>query len=177
MESKENSWKLGEIVNLPRSEKLLKKSGSATYQRYIASRYICIREEANEQHGILLKVLGKAYSDQVAMVGGEPFSKDSQVELFDSYSYFSYPFPSSSEVKEVLGILRSNHGLLQKFEDAKMHINPESMYWVNETARKAIVKKIPQVYSSQDDQIHTATEDTAYYRISIVYFYNGKLTW
>ena len=176
MESNENNWKVGEIANLPRTEKML-KGDSTGYVHYIGSRYICIREATETQRGILMKVLGKAYRDQMKMVGGKPFGKDDHDDLFEEQRYYSYPFPTANEVKEVLDILRGNHSLLQKFEEAKMHVNPDGMFWVSETARKAILKKIPQVYSGRDGQFHNPSNDTNYYRITMVYFHKGQLTW
>ena len=77
MASKEEyNWSLGEEVTLPRTERLLKKSGSRIYHRYINSRYICIREASDDQPGILLKVLGKAMSDDVFMVSSQPFPSE-----------------------------------------------------------------------------------------------------
>ncbi|MBO4719531.1 MAG: hypothetical protein J5658_06630 [Prevotella sp.] len=175
MESNKNYWTTGEIITLKRTEKPLKNSGWSMYGQYIGSRYICIREDSERQHGILLKVLGKAYSDQVRMVGGEAFSVDDSDELFMGHHYFSYPFPKPGDLKEVLDILRGDNSLLQKFEDAKMHINPNSKYWVNETSRNMLMMKVPQVYDSSDDLLHNPSSDTAYYRISIVYFHRGGI--
>ena len=176
METNENNWKLGEIVHLPRSEKKLKDSFTV-YVNYIESRYICVREATDGQRGILMKVLGKAYRDQVKVVGGTAFSHDDHEELFVGDRYYSYPFPSTSEVQEVLDILRGNDALLQKFEEAKMHINPNSMYWVRETVRNAFLKKIPQVYVASSGQLQNPSDDTNYYRITMVYFYKGQLIW
>ena len=58
-----------------------------------------------------------------------------------------------------------------------MHVNPDGMFWVRETARNAFLIKIPQVYSGRDNQIHNISDDTNYYRITMVYFYKGQLTW
>ena len=176
MESNENNWTLGEVANLPRMEKIL-KNGSKSYMYYIGSRYICIREATDEQRGILVKVLGKSYSDQVKIVGGEPFGRDDFDELFAGLRYYSYPFPSVSKVQEVLDILRGNAPLLQKFEDAKMHVNPNGKFWVRETARNAFLKKIPQVYDAPSGQLHSPSDDINYYRIAIVYFFKGQLIW
>lgn len=176
MDQLENNWKLGEMANLPRQEKV-KKDGSTSYVNYIESRYICVREAIDGRRGILMKVLGKAYSDQVKMVGGEPFGRDEHEDLFAGQRYYSYPFPTANEVQEVLEILRDNPSLLQKFEDARMHVNPDGMFWVRETARNAFLIKIPQVYSGHDNQIHNISDDTNYYRITMVYFYKGQLNW
>ena len=177
MESNKNDWKLGEIATLSRMEKELKKSFLNLYVHYIGSRYICIREASDSQRGILLKVLGKSYSDQMRIVSGEPFGMDGREELFNGTCYYSYPFPSVSELKEVLDILRGNRSLLQKFDDAKMHVNPDSMFWVRETTRNAFLSKIPQVYSGRDGQLHNPSDDANYYRVSIVYFFKDQLFW
>ena len=108
METTENNWILGELVNLPHQEKLLKKSGSTSYSRFIGSRYICIREATGGQRGILMKVLGKTDGDRIIMVNGQPFCKDDREELFAGKRYFSYPFPRDNEVMEALDILRQS---------------------------------------------------------------------
>ena len=177
MEPNKNNWNLGELVTLPKQERPLKSGAMTQYGHYIGSRYICIREESEGQRGILLKVLGKVYSDQIKIVDGEPFSKDEGDELFMGHSYLSYPYESLKDVKEVLDILRGNADLLQAFETAKMHINPNSSYWVRETARNKFMLKIPQVYDSREDLLCTASDDTPYYRITMVYFYKGNLSW
>ena len=176
MESNENNWTLGEIANLPRTENEW-KSGFTSYVHYISSRYICVREATDMQRGILVKVLGKAYRDQVKMVGGKPFGRDDYEDAFSGGRYYSYPFPSADEVQEVLDILRGNASLLQKFEDAKMHINPNGMFWVREIARNAFLKKIPQIYDSRSGQLCNPSDDTNYYRITMVYFFKGQLSW
>ena len=177
MASNKNNWTLGEIANLPKTEKLLKQGISTSYVHYIASRYICIREATEGQRGILVKVLGKVYSDQVGMVNGLPFCKDDHVELFDGHRYYSYPFPSAREVQEVLEILKWNQSLVAKFEAASMHINPDSTFWVNDTTRNMLFLKKPQFLSGQDDQLYPARDDANHYRLSIVYFFKGKLNW
>ena len=177
MEPNKNYWTLGEIATLQRKEKMIKTSGLTDYGRYIGSRYICIREEGDGQRGILMKVLGKVYSDQVKVVGGEPFSKDDRDEAFEGRRYFSYPFPNSVELKEVLDILRGNDDLLRKFDHAKMHVNPNAMFWVNETSRNMFMMKTPQVYGSSDGQLSSPSDDTPYYRVSMVYFSKGELHW
>jgi hypothetical protein len=177
MDSKDNHWTVGETVTIKRMEKLLKESGSTSYAQYISSRYICIREDSGEQHGILLKVLGKAYGDQIGMVSGQPFCKDDSEELFAGHHYCSYPFPSAKQVQEVLEILRNDKSLLQKFESASMHINPDSTFWINDTTRSMLLMKKLQILSGRDGQISPARDDVNHYRISIVYFTKDTLTW
>ncbi len=177
MESNENSWHLGEIVTLPRTEKLLKKSGLKFYEQLIGSRYICVREATDGQRGILVKVLGKCPSENIIMVGGHPFSKDDREELFTGNRYFSYPFPATKDVQEVLEILQSNPSLIQVFEEASMHINPKSKFWVNETESHLLVMKKPQCYDAYSEQIATPKPDDMPYRLTMTYFYKGNLIW
>ena len=177
METTENNWTLGEIATLPREEKLMKKSGTKYYSRYIGSRYICIREATDSQRGILMKVLGKASSDRIMMVNGEPFSKDDREELFVGVSFFSYPFPTASAVMDALGIIRNNQDLQRKFEATSMHINPDSTFWVSDTTRNLLLMRKPQFLGGHDGQLYPASDDGEPYRVTFVYFHKGSLDW
>ena len=175
MEINENNWKVGELVNLPRMEKFLKKSGSTRYERLTGSRYICVREATDNQRGILVKVLGKCLPEYVKVVGGKPFTKDDHEELFEGRRYFSYPYPMAKDVKEVLGILRNNPSLLQYFQNASMHINPNSKFWVSDMAHHLLVLKKPQCYDASSDTLCSITENELAYRITMLYFFKGEL--
>lgn len=177
METIENKWTLGELVTLPRQEKLLKKSGTTSYLRYIGSRYICIREATDGHRGILMKVLGKTDGDRIIMVNGEPFSKDDREELFVGVRYLSYLFPRDNEVMEALDILRGNQDLQRKFEEASMHVNPDSTFWVSDTVRNVLLHRKPQYLSGRDGQLYPASDDGEHYRVTFVYFYKGSLNW
>lgn len=177
MASTENNWHFGEIVTLPRTEKLLKTSGSTIYKELVGSRYICVREATETQRGILAKVLGKYPPENILTVGGQPFSKDDREDLFEGMRYFSYPFPAVKDVQEVLDILRSDPKLVQIFEGASMHINPQSKYWVNETESRLLVMKKPQCYNARSEQICKPSKDDAPYRLTMVYFFKGNLNW
>ena len=176
MESNKNNWTLGEIANLPRQEKVL-KDGSTAYVHYITSRYVCIREATDLQRGILVKVLGKAYGDQVGLVKGQTFCKDEHDELFVGHRYYSFPFPSAKDVKEAIDIIREDQSLLQKFEAASMHINPNSTFWVSDTTRSKFFLKKPQFLNGRDGQLYPVSNDSQHYRLSIVYFFKGSLVW
>ena len=117
MDVNENNWKVGELVNLPRTEKLLKKSGTTQYERLTGSHYLCIREANDKQRGILVKVLGRCQPEYVTVVDGRPFTKDDREEAFGGLRYFSYPYPSVKDVKTVVDILDNNPTLLKYFED------------------------------------------------------------
>lgn len=177
MQPNKNEWSLGEIAKLQREEKPLKQSGLTVYEQFVASRYLCIREATDSQRGILLKVLGKTYSDEIKIIGGQPFSRDDHEQLFDGHRFFSYPFPKVNQVREVLEILKDSPDLQKKMEDAKMHLNPNSGFWVSETARNAFFLKIPQIYDTRSNQLRVASDDTSYYRITMVYFFKGELIW
>lgn len=159
METTGNNWHVGEIVTLPRTEKLLKKSGLAVYERLMGSHYICVREASEGQRGILVKVLGKFPPEHIMVVGGQPFCKDDREELFVSTRYFSYPFPAKKDVEKVLEILRHNPNLIQIFENASMHVNTQSRFWVNETESHLLVMKKPQCYDVYSDQIRTPSQE------------------
>lgn len=178
MASDTNNWKIGEVVSLPRAEKLLKKGFSASYETFIASRYICIREATDKQQGVLVKVLGKAYDEEIELVSGQPFTIDENDQLFDSYKYLCYPFPTAKDVKEVLDIIRGNESLLELFEAEAMHINPDSTFWVSEVVRTMVFLKKKQYLNGTDNKLYTSGSDDIHYRISVVRFdHNGELFW
>ena len=177
MASNDDNWTVGEIVTLPRKVRTLKTSGTTSYMQCIASRFICIRESETGQRGILLKVLGKAHADRVTIEGGEPFARDDFDEQFNGDNYYSYPFPSSTNLKEVLDILRGNEEMLHRFEKASMHINPNSTFWVNDITRNMLFMKKPQYYSARDGRLSPAKDDSNHYRITFVYFHQGELRW
>ena len=177
MASDKNNWSLGETVRLPREEKALKKRGLTRDEQFVTSRYLCIRQATSDQRGILLKVLGKAYSGDVKIIGGEPFCPDDSEEMFDGLRFFSYPFPDMNDVMDVLDILRQSPDLLQKLEDMKMHLNPNSAFWVRNTTRNILMLKTPQLYDACSGQLGAPSDNTPYYRITIVYFFKGELIW
>lgn len=68
MEIKVDDWRLDELVTLTRVTKVLKMTWFSLYEQMIGSRYICIREATDNQHGILVKVLGKIPSEHIMLV-------------------------------------------------------------------------------------------------------------
>ena len=120
MKQSEKNWKVGEVVNLPKREKQLKKSGITTYTRFVTSRYVCIREATEGQRGILVKVLGKCFADDLMIVSGHPFCKDDRDELLEGVRYLSFPFPQTRDVQEVIDIVRENPDLINAFSSASM---------------------------------------------------------
>lgn len=175
MKKNECNWKVGEVVNLPRTETLLKTRGMISYERLIGSRYICIREATDNQRGILVKVLGRCLPQSVAVVGGQPFTKDDFEESFEGTHYFSYPYPATKDVREMLDILNSNPTLLQYFENASMHVNPKAKFWVRDMGRQMLVFKQPQCYDAVSDILCTIRDDESAYRLTMVYFFKDEL--
>ena len=171
MDSIKNEWRLGELVNLPRSYSQIKK-GRTSFEHVTGSRYICIRESSKGQRGVLMKVLGKTFRNQIKVICGEPFCKDDKFEGFDYDIYYSFRFPTTDELKEVLAILRGNADLLAKFEAASMHINPYSTFWVRETAPYLLFMKQLQYYDSKTEASapSSGNDEEARYRITIAYF-------
>ena len=177
MASNEKNWTVGEIVTLPRAERALKTSGTTSYVQYIRSRFICIREAGSTQRGILVKVLGKCHADRITVEGGQPFSRDDFDEQFIGDCYFSFPFPSAKDLTEVLDILRDNETLLQRFEKASMHINPNSTFWVSDTTRNRFMMKKPQIFNARNGELSIPTNDDPHYRVIVVFFYRDQLIW
>ena len=177
MDVNKNNWKVGELVNLPRTETLLKKRGMTSYERLVESRYICIREATDTQRGILVKVLGKCLPEFVSVIDGQPFTKDDHEEMFNGDRYFSYSYPALKDVKEVLDILESNPTLLQYFQNASMHINPKSKFWVRNMTKRLLVFKRPLCYDAATKSLCTIQNDELAYRLTMVYFFKGELVY
>ncbi len=177
MESIETNWKIGEIVNIQRSDRMLKNGRMETYKQFVSSRYVCIREASNEKRGILVKVLGKMPASFINIVEGMPFVKDDTEHLFYNSNYYSFPFPKAAEVEEVLSIIRNNQELLKQFESISMHVNPESTFWIRETTRNRLLIKQAQYFDARSSHTYTASKDDIHYRLSVVYYYNSELIW
>ena len=171
------NWNLGELATLPRMERQLKKRGVKSYDYFVASRFICVREATEGHRGILVKVLGRLPSKHVITISGQPFCKDDREDLIAGTRYYSYPFPDSKQIKEVLDILQSNPNLLQIFEEASMHINLQATFWVSDTSSHLLFLKKPQCYDFTSNSLCTASGSDAPYRISIAYFYKDSLSW
>ena len=165
-----NKWRIGQNVSLAWETKLVKKNRNNSYERMIGSNYICIREATDGRYGILLRVLDKARSSSIKLVRGQPFFLDECTGLFEGYSFSSYSSPSLAELKEVLAILRSNQSLLDRFEEAKMPISLQSLFWVNETARNILFMKKPLCYDPSTDSLCIASDPVEPCRLTMVYF-------
>jgi hypothetical protein len=169
-----NKWRIGQNVSLAWETKLVKKNRNNSYERMIGSNYICIREATDGHYGILLRVLDKARASSIKLVRGQPFFLDECTGLFEGYSFSSYSSPSLAELKEVLAILRSNQSLLDRFEEAKMPISLQSLFWVNETARNILFMKKPLCYDPSTDSLCIASDPVEPCRLTMVYF-NSQL--
>ena len=179
MATSQDNWHVGDIVTLTRETRLLKKTLARSYSLLCESHYLCIRQAnpATAQRGILVKVLGRRRPQHVITVSGQPFCKDDLDEAFTGDHYYSYPFPQSRDVQEVLDILTDNRTLLDQLDAADMHVNPRAHFWVSETARHMLVQCRPQYYDPATRTLAEPHDDTAPYRIAIVHFYKGQLFW
>ena len=175
MNDTKNKWRLGDIVNVPRKSSEI-ESGMKSYEYFVSSRYVCIREEDGDQSGILIKVLGKISSDYIMIKGGEPFCKDDKEEGFRYDIYYSYRFPTVDELKEVLNIIRNDQRLIDKLEEASMHINPNSTFWARDIARSFLIQKKLQYYDIPSGKLIAESKDNeVHYRLSVVYFQKSQI--
>lgn len=169
IEPTEENWCLGDLVNLHWNDKLIKNNGQKSYAYCAVSNYVCVREATDDQCGILVKVLGKLHREHIMFVKGAPYCKDKREDLFIGKRYYCYPFPALDALKEVLQIVGSNQSLISRFQTASMKYNVASSFWVRESAGNFLTKT-PQYYDAGSAQLHKATDNTAHYRLSIVYF-------
>ena len=170
---KEHNWKVGEVVKLPEQTTVIKQGISNVYEHVIRSKYICVREAAEGKQGILVKVLGKIPAHDIDIVGGEPFCKDVRDELFAGDHFSSFRYPLTIELVEALNYIRHNQELKKLFDKEGMHVNPDSTFWVRETARNLMFQKKPQYYDAKSGSISIAQDDHLHYRLSIVHFPNS----
>ena len=173
MESDKKNFTLGEVVLLPRKTSQINKK----YEYLMASRYICIREASEGQRGILLRVLGKPARKNIIMRGGKPFCKDDKYEGLYTNTYFSYRFPSTNELKEVLDILKKDESLLEIFKKNNMSIKLDSTFWVRDTASRLFFLKEPQYYDANHGQLTATSDNEAHHRLTIAYFYKSNISW
>ena len=168
MPKERNTWKLGEIVKLPRTVVPLKNK---RYQYFSQSRYVCIREALNGKRGILIKYLGKVTASDIMVVGGEPFCKDDKWEGLESDFYYSFRFPTLDELNEVVDIIEGNETLQQQLADASFHIDLNKKFWVRETIRVRLIHTKLQFFDPISDSLEASgSDDDSCQRISIVYF-------
>lgn len=177
LEVDNSGWRLGEVVNLPKTETLLKKNKDLYYERIVGLRYICIRGATETRRGILAKVIGNVRQHRIMIIDKQLFSKDVRKEQFVGKRYYSYPFPSEEEVKEALDIINGNPALIKKFEEESMRINPKGKFWVSKLKSRLFAKNLPQCYDASSDSLCTASENDAPCRLTLAYFYKGKLIW
>lgn len=165
-------WKTGEVVTIRRNSTLLKRSGTKLYSSIASSDYLCVREAAKGQRGILVKGLGKVRRERIMLVSGQPFIKDEREELFAGKHYYGYPFPTVDELKEVLDIVRSDMDIQQQLIDNGMFFYPEGTFWVSDTKSLFFgLKREPQYYDPSTNFLATAkSHDEHHQRITIAYF-------
>ncbi len=174
----EYNWRLGEIVNLPKITEHVGSHQIRSYEHFIRSHYICIREATSKQQGILFKILGKTMRKDILIKGGEPFCKDEKVEAFESDIYYSFRFPSSEELKTALDIIQDNPMLLGKLELSDKHISLRSTFWVRDITSKLLFFKDPLYFDGRSNKIcpPTSSKDV-HFRITLAYFTDSKINW
>lgn len=163
--------KKGELVEMTNQTTFTKKEGLKKYSYFTDSHYVCVRERRVNLSGILVKMLGRCAAVDMKMVNGEPFCKDDKEEGFYDDHYFSYRFPSESELREVLAIIRDDDELRQQLKEAKMSINPDDVFWTRETKRSMLGTRKPCLFDSSADKLSTPENNFKYYtRLTIAYF-------
>jgi len=165
-------WKIGEVVTMKQNPTLLKRCGRKLYSSIVGQDYLCVREAAKGQRGILVKGLGKVRRERIMLVSGQPFLKDDREELFVGKHYYGYPFPTVDELKEVLDIVRSDLDIQQQLIDNGMFFYPEGTFWVSDTKSLFLgLKRELQYYDPSTNFLATAkSHDEHHQRITIVYF-------
>ena len=171
-ETTKTKWKAGEVVTISQNTKLLKRSDKKLYSNIAIENYVCVREATKGQRGILVKGLGKVRRERIIFVNGKPFLKDERDELFVGKHYYSYPFPTVDDLKEVLDIVRDDMDIQQTLIDNGMFFYPSGTFWVSNTKSLLLgLKKRLQYYDPPTDRIVTAkSHDERHQRITIAYF-------
>lgn len=163
--------KLGEVVNLPHSSVLVKKTRLKSYEYVTESRYICVRERGANQPGLLLKVLGPCAAEDMLMIHGEPFCKDDKLEGFSEDTYYSYRFPTEEEVRQVLDIVAHHDALRQKLKEAHMRLDINGRFWTREvTSRFLLLKKALCFDTKTQSLLRPAHADTPCQRLTVELF-------
>ena len=63
------------------------------------------------------------------------------------------------------------------FEKAGMPINPDSTFWVRDTASRLFFLKEPQYYDASQGQIAATSDNETHHRLTIAYFYKSNISW
>ena len=163
-------WHLGDIIFVPRTTRVLKKSKKSVYKRIVDLQYICVREATENQCGILLRVLGKTKASSIETVCGEPFYADESFSLLEGMEYQGYSFPTTSQLTEVLGIVHDNPSLLSKFHAASMPFDPQSLFWVYDSSLSLGSLKNLQCYDATSGNLCKAPTGVSPIRLTMVYF-------
>ena len=140
------------------------------YKRLVDLQYICVREATEKQCGILVRVLGKTKAESIMFVSGQPFCYDDEFLLFEGQVFSSYSFPTVGELTEVLDIIHSNPSLFSQFEAASMPFDPNSLFWVKDTAISLPFTKKPRCYDASTNRLCKAPKDSEPYRLTMAYF-------
>jgi len=176
MKETEYDFKVGEVAVLPYEYAFVSNSGQTRYEWFVRSRYVCVREDSDSQYGILVKYMGDYASPSIIVKGGEPFCKDDKTVRLEGNTYNSYRFPTTHEVKEVLGILKGNENLIGVFKSLMMEIDPSSTFWVREMESRFPFRKLFRYYDPESDKVYSSTDKNKdHCRMAVVYFHESKL--
>ena len=58
-----------------------------------------------------------------------------------------------------------------------MHINPNSTFWVSDTASRLLFLKEPQYYDANFGLLTAASDNEPHYRLTIAYFHKSNVSW
>ena len=98
-----------------------------------------------------------------------------QFLLLASKVYSSFRFPTLQQLTEALAVIRENPSLMSVFDEASMHFDTESSFWVREMSRKLLISKKPQFYDACTGTLCDSQDDTPPSRLTMLYFQNGRL--
>lgn len=165
-------WSLGEFVKVPHYTETIGKKDGKKYKHLWERRYICVREATEGQQGILIKVLDRATSVQLQLMGGEPFYRDGKVVNKDRRNYYGFQFPKLEELKVVLDLLKQNELVTMKLREKWSHFDLTGLFWIRELKSRFFgFQKKPQYYDNKTKQVAVGKGgNKRIQRISIIYF-------
>ena len=165
------SWAVGEKVILPYTEDTVKEESYKVFKYELPNECLCLREPNDDKYGILIKVLPKCPAEELHIVNGKAFFKDNKSAGFSKDVYSCYPFPTSSEVEDVLEYIQNDKAAKKLLSNRKIHIDPSQTYWIEETASSVFFKRRFQYYDPKTKGVATAKRDSeVHHRLFIAYF-------
>ncbi|MBR1542933.1 MAG: hypothetical protein IJ628_10040 [Bacteroidaceae bacterium] len=165
-------WRVGDKVSLPYSEDTILEMNYKVFKYELPNECLCLREPDNEKPGILIKVMPKCPAEELQVVNGKAFFKDNKSSGFSSDIYSCYPFPSASEVKDVLGYIQNNEAAKALLSNQKIHLDPSRTYWIEDIcSSRFFFKRRFQYYDPKTDDVAAAKVGSdVHHRLFIAYF-------